>query len=92
MVASVGPWLVTADEITDPYDLRMVARVNGEEWSRGHSGAMHRAVASPHGTRIARDHRGARRLLDGEPTLGEEILHVSIAEREAQVEPHSFVE
>jgi len=36
-----GPWIVTADEIGDPYDLTMTARVNGEEWSRGHSGAMH---------------------------------------------------
>ena len=36
-----GPWIVTADEIGDPYDLTMVARVNGEEWSRGHSGTMH---------------------------------------------------
>ena len=36
----LGPWLVTTDEITDPYNLTMVARVNGEEWSRGHSGAM----------------------------------------------------
>jgi 2-keto-4-pentenoate hydratase/2-oxohepta-3-ene-1,7-dioic acid hydratase in catechol pathway len=36
-----GPWLVTADEVGDPYDLTMVARVNGEEWSRGHSGTMH---------------------------------------------------
>jgi 2-keto-4-pentenoate hydratase/2-oxohepta-3-ene-1,7-dioic acid hydratase in catechol pathway len=37
----LGPWLVTADEVGDPYDLTMVARVNGEEWSRGHSGTMH---------------------------------------------------
>lgn len=37
----LGPWLVTADEITDPYNLSMVARVNGEEWSRGNSGTMH---------------------------------------------------
>jgi len=36
----LGPWLVTADEVPDPYDLTMVARVNGEEWSRGHSGTM----------------------------------------------------
>ena len=36
-----GPWIVTADEIGDPYDLTMTARVNGEEWSRGHSGTMH---------------------------------------------------
>jgi 2-keto-4-pentenoate hydratase/2-oxohepta-3-ene-1,7-dioic acid hydratase in catechol pathway len=37
----LGPWLVTADEIADPYNLTMVARVNGQEWSRGNSGTMH---------------------------------------------------
>lgn len=37
----LGPCLVTADEIPDPYDLTMIARVNGEEWGRGNSGAMH---------------------------------------------------
>jgi len=36
----LGPCLVTADEITDPYALTMVARVNGEEWSRGTTGMM----------------------------------------------------
>jgi 2-keto-4-pentenoate hydratase/2-oxohepta-3-ene-1,7-dioic acid hydratase in catechol pathway len=36
-----GPWIATADEIPDPYNLTMVARVNGEEWSRGNSGTMH---------------------------------------------------
>lgn len=36
----IGPWLVTADEIADPYALTMVARVNGEEWARGSSGEM----------------------------------------------------
>jgi 2-keto-4-pentenoate hydratase/2-oxohepta-3-ene-1,7-dioic acid hydratase in catechol pathway len=36
----LGPCIVTADEI-DPYDLFMIARVNGEEWSRGHSSTMH---------------------------------------------------
>lgn len=36
----LGPWLVTADEVPDPYNLTMVARVNGEEWSRGNSGEM----------------------------------------------------
>lgn len=36
----LGPWLVTADEIPDPRALTMVARVNGEEWSRGTSGTM----------------------------------------------------
>lgn len=37
----LGPWLVTADEVPDPYNLTMVARVNGVEWSRGNSGTMH---------------------------------------------------
>jgi len=38
---AMGPWLVTADEIPDPYALTMTARINGEEWSRGSSGEMH---------------------------------------------------
>jgi 2-keto-4-pentenoate hydratase/2-oxohepta-3-ene-1,7-dioic acid hydratase in catechol pathway len=37
----IGPCIVTADEIDDPYALTMVARVNGQEWSRGHTGSMH---------------------------------------------------
>jgi 2-keto-4-pentenoate hydratase/2-oxohepta-3-ene-1,7-dioic acid hydratase in catechol pathway len=37
----LGPYLVTPDEIPDPYALTMTARVNGEEWSRGASGQMH---------------------------------------------------
>ncbi len=36
----MGPWLVTADEIEDPYNLTMVVRVNGEERSRSNSGGM----------------------------------------------------
>jgi 2-keto-4-pentenoate hydratase/2-oxohepta-3-ene-1,7-dioic acid hydratase in catechol pathway len=32
---------VTADELRDPYNLAMVARVNGEEWGRGKSDTMH---------------------------------------------------
>ena len=41
----MGPWLVTADEVPDPYALTMVARVNGVEWSRGTSGDMHHKFA-----------------------------------------------
>jgi 2-keto-4-pentenoate hydratase/2-oxohepta-3-ene-1,7-dioic acid hydratase in catechol pathway len=37
----MGPCLVTADELTDPYKLTMIARVNGEEWGRGNSNTMH---------------------------------------------------
>ena len=36
-----GPWIVTPDEIGDLYDLTMVARVNGDEWSRGSTATMH---------------------------------------------------
>lgn len=36
-----GPWLVTPDEIGDPYNLAMTARVNGETWSRGNSASIH---------------------------------------------------
>jgi len=36
----LGPYLVTADEIGDPYNLLMQARVNGEQWSSGGSGQM----------------------------------------------------
>jgi 2-keto-4-pentenoate hydratase/2-oxohepta-3-ene-1,7-dioic acid hydratase in catechol pathway len=38
---AIGPYLVTPDELGDPYDLTMIARVNGEEWSRGTTAAMH---------------------------------------------------
>jgi 2-keto-4-pentenoate hydratase/2-oxohepta-3-ene-1,7-dioic acid hydratase in catechol pathway len=38
---ALGPWLVTSDETGDPYRLRMTARVNGELWSEGNSGAMY---------------------------------------------------
>ena len=38
---AMGPCLVTADELTDPYNLEMAVRVNGEEWGRGNSRDMH---------------------------------------------------
>jgi|SRR5271170_1085367 len=38
---ALGPVLVTADEVGDPYSLTMTARVNGEEWSRGNSGTIY---------------------------------------------------
>ncbi len=36
----MGPCVVTPDEIGDPYNLKMVARVNGEVWSQGNSKDM----------------------------------------------------
>ena len=38
---ALGPYLVTPDEIGDPYNLRMTARVNGELWSEGNSGSIY---------------------------------------------------
>ena len=37
----LGPMLVTADEIPDPYDLSMTATVNEEPWTTGSTSAMH---------------------------------------------------
>ncbi|MBW8636104.1 fumarylacetoacetate hydrolase family protein [Hoeflea sp. WL0058] len=42
---AMGPWLVTRDEIGDGDNLTMVARINGEEWSRGNSSTMHHSFA-----------------------------------------------
>jgi 2-keto-4-pentenoate hydratase/2-oxohepta-3-ene-1,7-dioic acid hydratase in catechol pathway len=36
---ALGPWITTADEM-DVHNLTMVARVNGEEWSRGSSSTI----------------------------------------------------
>ena len=37
----LGPYLVTADEVPDIYNLRMVARVNDEVWCESNSGTIH---------------------------------------------------
>lgn len=37
---AIGPWIVTTDEIPDPHNLEMIARVNGEEWSHNNSRVM----------------------------------------------------
>jgi len=37
----IGPWIVTADEIPDPYALEMSVRINGEFRSRGTLAEMH---------------------------------------------------
>jgi len=36
---ALGPWITTVDEL-DVHKLMMIARVNGEEWSRGSSATM----------------------------------------------------
>ena len=40
-----GPWITTADELGDPQNLRMQARVNGETWSDGWSRDMKHGFA-----------------------------------------------
>jgi 2-keto-4-pentenoate hydratase/2-oxohepta-3-ene-1,7-dioic acid hydratase in catechol pathway len=37
----IGPWIVTADEIPDPYNLQMEVRINGKFRSRGTLAEMH---------------------------------------------------
>ena len=37
---AIGPALVTPDEIPDPYNLAMTARINGQEASYGHTSGM----------------------------------------------------
>lgn len=38
---AIGPYLLTPDEVDNPYDLGMQARVNGEQWSLGSSKDMY---------------------------------------------------
>jgi 2-keto-4-pentenoate hydratase/2-oxohepta-3-ene-1,7-dioic acid hydratase in catechol pathway len=42
----MGPFLVTPDEFDPRKDNAMIARVNGEEWSRGVTSAMHHDFAT----------------------------------------------
>lgn len=42
----LGPWIVTADEFTHPIVVDMEARINGERWGGGSSGAMHHDFAA----------------------------------------------
>lgn len=37
----MGPYLVTADELRDPNNLKMSVSVNGEKWSEGNSGGRY---------------------------------------------------
>ncbi|MFP5331395.1 MAG: fumarylacetoacetate hydrolase family protein, partial [Acidimicrobiia bacterium] len=38
--APTGPWIVTADEIDDPHDLRLTLDLNGERWQDASTGGM----------------------------------------------------
>ena len=41
----MGPCLVTPDEIDDPYNLKMIAKVNGEVWAEGNTSDMYYSFA-----------------------------------------------
>src|SRR5699024_7740609 len=42
---ALGPFIATKDEIPDPYNLKMIARVNGEVWSEGNSRTIYRTFS-----------------------------------------------
>jgi 2-keto-4-pentenoate hydratase/2-oxohepta-3-ene-1,7-dioic acid hydratase in catechol pathway len=42
---SVGPYLVTRDEVGNFENLKMTAKINGEVWSQGNTGARHWSFA-----------------------------------------------
>lgn len=58
---SIGPCIVTADEIEDPQALMMTAHVNGELWSKGTTSSMHHCFEDA----VAHFSRGAA-LVPGE--------------------------
>lgn len=39
---ALGPYIITKDELPDPYNLKMIARVNGEVWSEGNTNTIYR--------------------------------------------------
>ena len=43
--APIGPWLVTADEVPDPQNLRMWLEVNGKRYQNGNTNTMVFSVA-----------------------------------------------
>lgn len=53
--SSLGPCIVTPDEIGDPYSLNMTAHINGELWSSGSTSSMHHSFEAA----IAHFSRGA---------------------------------
>ena len=73
---SLGPSIVTADEITDPYALAMTARVNGEQWSDGSTSSMTHRFDKPI-VQFSRD----RTLVAGEVLGSGAVLNGCAAER-----------
>jgi len=77
---TLGPCIVTADEIGSPYELELTARVNGEVWSNGSSSTMHHSFedAITHFSRgrtvYAGEVLGTGTVLSGSPVeIGREL-------------------
>jgi len=45
--APIGPWIVTADEMGEPYQMRMTAKINGEIWSDSSEHLVKMSVDEP---------------------------------------------
>ena len=88
---TLGPCIVTADELTDPYNLEMSARVNGEQWSQGSTSTIHhrfeKAIAhlSQNRTVYAGDVIGSGTVLSGSPIeIGKRLSNGDVVELEVE--------
>ncbi len=84
---AIGPWIVTADELPDPYDLEMIVRVNGEERGRGRSGDMQHSFE-----RCIQHVSMAETLYPGEILMAGTVGNGSGFEIERFLEPGDVVE
>jgi 2-keto-4-pentenoate hydratase/2-oxohepta-3-ene-1,7-dioic acid hydratase in catechol pathway len=88
---TLGPCIVTPDELGSPYDLEMTARVNGEVWSHGSTSTMHhsfeKAIAhfSRNRTVHAGDVLGTGTVMSGSPVeIGKRLKDGDEVELEVQ--------
>lgn len=87
---TLGPCIVTADELVDPYSMHLQARVNGEIWSDGNSSTIEhsfeKAIAhfSLNRTVLAGDVIGTGTVLSGSPIeIGRALNDGDVVELEA---------
>ncbi len=82
-----GPYLLTADEMPDPYALDLMLRVNGQELARETSGSIHWKIADL----IAHASR-AERIVPGEILGTGTVGNGSGAERRQLLQPGDIIE
>ncbi|QTH20109.1 fumarylacetoacetate hydrolase family protein [Rhizorhabdus wittichii] len=83
----IGPCIVTADAIPDPYALTMTASVNGEQWSHGSTASMHHSFEDAI-VMLSRD----RRLHAGEIIASGTVLSGCGFELQRRLSPGDVVE